>query len=343
MSFSEIVGQIEVKRLLENSLRKERIASAYLFYGTEGVGKTISAINFAKAMNCKLSLADSCFRDTVDKKCSSCKKIDSFSHPDVIIFFPVPKEIRDKKRRNELLHKGKLHIYKKTDIISIDDIRDIENTLLLRPFEAKRRIVIIIDAETINNVAQNAFLKILEEPPIDTTIILTSSQPERLFPTIRSRCQKVFFKRLSREEMKEFLLKRGELTDEEIELVCMLSNGSAQKALDLLDKDRKEEREFLKELVVTKDYEKLSETYSKNKLKSFIDFLIPYFRDIYIEETKERLENSEIENHMMSVSKKYSREELKETIALLGDSLINISRNINPKLISNVVYNRLKE
>ncbi len=99
MSFSEIVGQIEVKRLLENSLRKERIASAYLFHGTEGVGKTISAINFTKAMNCKLNSTDSCFKDTVDKKCSSCKKIDSFSHPDVMIFFPVPKEIREKKKK----------------------------------------------------------------------------------------------------------------------------------------------------------------------------------------------------------------------------------------------------
>ena len=343
MSFNEIIGQKEVKELLEKSLKKGRIASAYLFCGPEGLGKTTTSFNFAKAMNCQIHKTDSCSSDTTAKKCPSCRKIDLFSHPDVKILFPVTKKVREENSRNELLQQGKIHIYQKTEIISIDDLRDVQEMLLMKPFDANKRVVIIIDAEAMTEEAQNAFLKILEEPPRDTTIILTSSQPERLFSTIRSRCQKITFKRLSREEIKAFLLKKGKLTDEEINLICLLSNGSIKIAMDFLNEDRREERELLKTIVIKKDYEKLSETFNKESLEKFINFLLPLFRDINIVMTGDKLLNPDIENYVRSVHKKYSMDELINTVELLGNSLINISRRINPELISNVVYDRLKE
>lgn len=343
MSFNEIIGQKEVKKLLEKSLKKGRIASSYLFCGPEGVGKTITSFNFAKAMNCRIHKTDSCPNDTSAKKCPSCRKIDLFSHPDVKILFPVPKKIREENSRNELLKEGKIHIYQKTEVISIDDVRDVEEMLLMKPFDINKRVVIIIDAEAMTEEAQNAFLKVLEEPPRDTTIILTSSQPERLFSTIRSRCQKITFKRLSREEIKGYLLKKEKLTDEEIDLICLLSNGSIENVMEFLDEDRIVERELLKTIVIKKDYEKLSETFNKESLEKFISFLLPLFRDINIVMTGDNLLNPDIENYVRSVHKKYSMDELINTVELLGNSLINISRNINPELISNVVYDRLKE
>ncbi len=343
MSFNEIIGQIEVKKLLKKSLKKGRIASAYLFSGPEGVGKTTTSLNFAKAMNCKLYQFDSCSKDISGVKCPSCKKIETFSHPDVKIVFPVPKKIREENKRNELLREGKIHKYKKTEIISIDDIRDIEKSLLMKPFEAKRRVVIIIDADAMKHEAQNAFLKILEEPPQDTTIILTSSHAEGLFSTIVSRCQKITFKRLSKTEMKNFLSEKGELTDEEIELICLLSGGSIKNAMEFLDEEGRGERQLLKTITTKKDYDKLREIYDKEGLEKIINFLLPFFRDIQIARTGEKLINADMKDYIHSVHTKYSREELNETVELLEKSLINISRNISPELISNVIFDRIKE
>lgn len=343
MSFNEIIGQKEVKAILKKSLKKERIASAYLFSGPNGVGKTITSLNFAKAMNCKKHRTDSCSSGVSNTKCPSCRKIDAFSHPDIKIIFPVPKKIREENGRNELLQKGEIHMYQKSDVISIDDIRDIGKSLLMKPFEAKRRVVIVVDADTMTQEAQNSFLKVLEEPPQDTTIILTSSQPEKLFSTIVSRCQRINFKRLGREEVKGYLLEKGGLADEEADLICFLSNGSIKNANAFLYEDGKEERELLKNIVIKRDYEKLSETYSKDALKKFINFFLLLVRDIHIAGTGEKLLNADIEDYIYSVHNQYSVKELKETVELLRNSLINISRNVNPELISNVIFNRLKE
>ena len=342
MSFNEIIGQQEVKKLLKNTLIKQRIASAYLFVGPSGIGKATAAFNFAKAMNCSLHKADSCPKVHSEEICSSCKKIDAFSHPDVTVLFPVPKKFREENRRNELQQANKIHSYRKTEIITIDDVRDIAEILLMKPFEAKRRVIIIIDGETMNTEAQNAFLKILEEPPLDTTIILTSSQPERLFLTILSRCQKISFRRLTEEEIKGFILGKGNYSNEDIELVSHLSNGSLSRAVELLDENRKIEREILKMILIKNDYEKLKETFDKEKLVRFIDFLIPFLRDVRIVETGQKLLCVDIEGFTHSIHKRYSNGELNETFELLRNSLTNISRNINPELISNVVFDRLK-
>ncbi|MCK4233250.1 DNA polymerase III subunit delta' [candidate division WOR-3 bacterium] len=343
MSFNEIIGQTEVKALLKKSLKKNRIASAYLFVGPEGVGKTMTSLNFTKAMNCKIHRTDSCRGDDPDNVCPSCRKIDAFSHPDVVILFPVPKKIREEKRRNELLQEGKIHMYQKTEVIAIGDIRDVEETLLMKPFEAQRRVIIIIDAETMNQQAQNAFLKILEEPPMDTTIILTSSQPERLFLTIRSRCQRINFKRLSREEVREFLIQNGKLSDEDLKLACLLSNGSIKNASKFFNEEGRGEREILKELISDMNYEILSETFDKESLEKFINFLIPLFRDFLSAEFGNEVFNIDIQNYIRSVYKRYSIDGIRKTIDFLGESLINITRNVNPELISNVVYDNLKE
>jgi DNA polymerase-3 subunit delta' len=343
MSFNEVVGQKEVKELLGRSLLKQRIASSYLFCGPEGVGKAMTAIIFSKAMNCKFHDTDACSTSQGIEKCPSCRKIDNFSHPDISITFPVPKKIRDEKTQLALLKEGKMHEYQKTEIIAIDDIRGIEEMLFLKPFEARRRVVLVVDAEAMNQQAQNAFLKLLEEPPRDTTIILTSSYPERLFSTIRSRCQKIQFRRLSRDEMKEYLGKRFDLSAEEMELVALLSNGSIRKAEVLLDEDKREERMLLKELVVDRDFEKLEEIGNREVLHRFIEFLIPLMRDMETAAAGSKIINVDMESYVRSEGKNYTLDEIRERIHLLARLLGGLARNVNPRIMANVVYNSIKD
>lgn len=343
MSFEEVFGQTEVKELLGRSLIKKRIASAYLFCGPEGVGKTMTALMYAKAMNCKVHEADACGSEGDAERCPSCKKIDKLSHPDISIIIPVPKKIRDERSQLSLIKDGSWHLYQKTEIISIDDIRGIEEMLFLKPFEARRRVVIVVDADAMNQQAQNAFLKLLEEPPANTTIILTSSWPEKLFATIRSRCQKIQFRRLSREEMRRYLEERYHLNKKELDLVCLLSDGSIRKAQTLLDEDQREERELLKELVMKGDFERLSEIDDREILQRFINFLIPLMRDIKAASVRGTILNADMEDYVNAAQNKYSIEELREKIYFLTHMFIGLARNVNPRIMANVVFNSVKE
>jgi DNA polymerase-3 subunit delta' len=343
MSFDDIIGQNEVKSFLKKSLIKKRIASAYLFSGPEGVGKTITALNLARALNCKIHETDSCDMYSEEPKCPSCKKIDAFSHPDVLVIIPAPRKIRKANTRRDILVEGEFHKYHKTDVISVDDIRYVEDMVYLKPFEAKKRVIIVIDAERMKVQAQNAFLKVLEEPPEDTTIILTSSHPEGLFSTIRSRCQRIGFSRLSRGEMAEYIEKNAYIKSEEADLLYLLSGGSIKKLRYIVDKDRESRRAIFRQIVKEKDYDRLTEIYDKEQLEEFIEFLLPLFRDIYVCGKDTKLINLDIREYIKSVRGSYSDSELEETIDILSSSLINIRRYIDPVLISNVIFNRIKE
>lgn len=174
MSFSSVVGQETAIKMLQGILRTGKIATAYLFSGERGVGKFKSAIAFASALNCESPVgSDACGR------CSSCRKIDAGQHPDLRTVSP------------------------ENGLISIEEIRAIDEFLSYTPYEGKYKVVIVDDADLMNMYAANAFLKTLEEPPDESIIILVSSRQEMLAETIRSRCVKIRFSTLSKSGLHE--------------------------------------------------------------------------------------------------------------------------------------------
>ncbi len=201
MSFNEIIGQEIAKALLKKDIQKNRVASSYLFCGKKGVGKKITAQNFAKALNCHGRGEKPC------DGCANCNLINSGNFPDLIMVSP-----------NE---KGS---------IKIEIVREIKERLRLRT--TGRRVVIVEDADTMTHEAQNAFLKTLEEPPLDTTIILTTSRLHRLFPTIVSRCKIVRFRQLKKEEIVELLKTQGV---KKPLFISNLSGGSIERAITFSD------------------------------------------------------------------------------------------------------------
>ncbi len=188
MALQDIIGQEKAVNILFRTIERERIPSSYLFAGESGIGKKFTAINLAKILNCQsrgqgaegtpsLTLpprgrglrwgGDCC------DECSSCRKIDFGVHPDFLLITP---------------HSGQ---------IRIEEIRAIDDTLSLKSFEGKWKIVIVDEAHMMNSYAANAFLKTLEEPPRESLIILISSNADRLPDTIRSRCSRLNFTPLS--------------------------------------------------------------------------------------------------------------------------------------------------
>jgi DNA polymerase-3 subunit delta' len=167
MALKDVIGHEKALHILFRTIQKNRIPSAYLFAGESGIGKRFAALNLTKALNCEESAVDAC------DACPSCHKIENGIHPDILLILPENNKIR------------------------IDEIRSIDQFLSLKAFEGRKKVIIVDDAETMNQYAANAFLKTLEEPPEDSLIILISSNPERLPNTIRSRCQKIHFAPLS--------------------------------------------------------------------------------------------------------------------------------------------------
>ena len=186
MAFKNIIGQDKAITILSKTIRRGRIPSSYLFAGESGIGKKLTAMNLAKTLNCLtlpvLSVTGGGETDgySLDRDehggamdacdiCDSCKKIDKGIHPDFLLITPESGQIR------------------------IEEIRRIDDTLSLKAFEGRYKIVIVDDADTMNQYAANAFLKTLEEPPENSLIILIASNPDRLPDTIRSRCSRINF------------------------------------------------------------------------------------------------------------------------------------------------------
>jgi DNA polymerase-3 subunit delta' len=169
------VGQTAVIHLIQRMVLSDRAGGSYLFIGPKGVGKTMAARFFAMAVNCLATSSRPCGH------CEACVKILENVHPDLLTLSPEPKK----------------------QTISIEQIRQIQETLAFAPYEGKRRLVIIEPADRLGPEAANALLLTLEAPPAHTIFILVTATPYALLDTIRSRCQIIRFSPLTQEALLE--------------------------------------------------------------------------------------------------------------------------------------------
>ncbi|MCA1649826.1 MAG: AAA family ATPase, partial [Acidobacteria bacterium] len=183
MPFREITGHRRLLELLARAARRGSLSPSLIFAGPDGVGKRVAAIALAQVMNCQTPVPlgeDPLGEDPLgeDKDacgtCASCRRIARGVHADVLLIEPG-----------------------ETGAIKVDQIREAIERTAYRPFEGRRRVVIIDDADAVLGEAQNALLKTLEEPPGSSSIVLITSRPDFLLPTVRSRCQLLRFGRLA--------------------------------------------------------------------------------------------------------------------------------------------------
>lgn len=217
--FDSITGQKRPIRNLAILLRRNRLPHALLFCGADVVGKKEATLLLAMACNClKRSVrADSSSPPSETGwedvnpcgECASCRKIQSGQHPDIFSIGP---------------HR---------DIIRIAQIRELAETLSMKPYEAKKRFIMIPDAQTMNPEASNAILKLLEEPPDQTVFILMAPQASDLLPTIASRCREIHFYPLARKELQARLIQEENLAPVATEAIAALAGGNYDKALRL--------------------------------------------------------------------------------------------------------------
>ena len=236
LSYSSILGQKQVKTLLNRIFETGRMAHAYLFRGPDGVGKKLTALLTAARVNC-LDPGES----GACSHCLSCRKLRSENHPDIVLVSP------------------------ENGAIKIDRIRELCRSLAFPPYESEMRVVIIEDVHTMTPEAANSLLKTLEEPPEKNLLILTAESSRELLPTIVSRCQVVTFYGLTADACVQVIQhQKPELDGDESRLLAELADGSPGRALmmqqkglvatyrsvvELLDQDNHEKPDSISEVL----------------------------------------------------------------------------------------------
>jgi len=196
-TIESVLGQKKAKKMLRRAIDSGRLGHAYLFRGPAGVGKKTLARAFGNYLNC---LAPTSGNDSCEN-CSSCIKLRSGNHPDLLYIEPDGASIK------------------------IKQIRELKQSLAFPPFEAKYRLVLITEVHTMRREAANSLLKILEEPPPGNILVLTGDEASEILPTITSRCQLIPFAPLPPEVVTEVLEQAGTDPAEAITLAAITDNS----------------------------------------------------------------------------------------------------------------------
>jgi DNA polymerase-3 subunit delta' len=321
MSFDRILDQKVPKRILSGALKKNLLASSYLFYGEEGTGKWAMALELAKAINCEANPVDAC------DQCPSCRRIDRLAHPDVKVIFPAPSAKSKDKDEKEIEEYKRVKIqepyamagFDRAVNIPVEQIRGLQREILLRPFEAKRKVVIIAEAEKMHNASANSLLKTLEEPPADANLILTSNDFNKLLPTMVSRCQQIRFGRIPTESIQNKLAADYQLPPEKAIYLAHACRGSYGRALELLHGEkeglRRDGLRLLSAAVegrtssILQTVDELLGTRDRNSILEMFEFLASAFRDMYMEwEGHARLFNSDLQGDLLKLSQRFARQ-----------------------------------
>lgn len=317
MLFDDIIGHERITGILGRAIAAGKIAHAYLFIGPEGCGKRKIALSLIKALYCRD--ANGC------GECTGCTRIASLQHPDLHILEPDGA------------------------FIKIDQIRQLQRELSLRPYEAPFKSCIIEAADRFNPAAGNALLKTLEEPPGNALIILLTANPDSVLPTIRSRCQAVSFQQLSEDAVTLVLTGKG-IDPETARLAASLANGSPGQAVSLCEEGVILNRRELLEQMFHRPGEGITHLFSrsekiaaeKENLPELLDLLVTFLRDIlHVLSGSHEIVNRDLLELVQRESMSRSPAKVMEMIEQVIETRTSLRRNVNARLAVDVLLMRL--
>jgi DNA polymerase-3 subunit delta' len=315
VSFKNIKGQNRAIDFLKSSITNGKVSHAYLFTGPSGIGRKLTAVNFAKALNCPdIKDGESC------DICSQCKKIDSSNHPDVLISSPARED----------------------SSFGIDKVRSITRDAGLRPYEGRKKVYILDSADSMTQEAQNALLKTLEEPPSDSVLILIADDVNAMFPTIQSRAKRVRFFPLASEDIRDLLMNNYKVDRERADILSRISSGMFGEAIKYNDEALFSKRNRIIDgvrsgAILDGDFDNLS----KSDLRIALNVMLTWYRDILIVKA-----GADTASAVVNIDKlEPIRFEAKRSSFSVLNNIINqiiltrsfLEQNINPKLAMGVL------
>ncbi|MEA2078012.1 MAG: DNA polymerase III subunit [Candidatus Marinimicrobia bacterium] len=359
----ELIGQQTIAGRFQRLIGSQRIGSAYLFAGPEGAGKASMALNLASLLLCQ---------DPKNKQacgeCASCAKMKHLNHPNLHLIHAMPRgknpsdndpyaglseadftamqDERDALTRDP--YRG-INIPGANQIL-ISSIRHIKRELAMKPAESGRQVVLVFQVEMANTASFNSFLKILEEPPARTTIILTTSALEAVPPTIRSRCQIVKFNPVPDIQLVEYLVSQGQ-DDSNAQRIARLSAGNVQHAKTLMEADFSEVDATILDFwrimmggkvsgqwVTTADITQVIESYTSMAksdpagFRNLLRFMVFWLRDAQLlassPEAKDQLINTHLITELINFIKYYPKFPYFEMIRKIESTLRDSNYNM---------------
>jgi len=369
VAWNDVIGQERVKQILQNAFVQDRIASSYLFTGSEGIGKDALAIEFSKLLNCPnpiIEINGQKSKAEITPEFDKRHKENALFHQNIISVFgiPAPKpnskdevgllsglaDDQVKEIQEELAKKSKDHYYKMnisgTLAIRVSQVRKVKQILKMSTPNDGKRVIIIFDAHTMNDESSNALLKSIEEPAENTIFILITHSPDLILGTIKSRCQLIRFDPLKDVEIKKYLELNNIGEKNNLDFILPFANGSITRAIEFADEDLQNLRESTIDLLrnglrKTNYREKTvslveaicSGNNRKNVQKSLL--LMAYWLEDCLKYAvgSKLIVNKDQEEFIAKFTSVFGNKDIAKTIEYCEDSIRMVNQNVNLQMI----------
>lgn len=326
MNFNDIIGQREIVNRLKTQIKNKKIGHAYIFSGPKGIGKKTLAKIFTSIAICKESNEEgNC------GKCQACRLFKGETNPD---FYYIKTE---------------------KSSISIEDIRNMQKDVFIKPLYSPKKVYLIDEAEKMTMQAQNCLLKTLEEPPLYTIIIMTTSNHGSLLETIRSRSVIYSFKKNTFEEVKKYLINNEKIDANGVDFIASYADGVIGKAKELAKSTEfKECREKTIKILLKLNEGNLKDIFfaydffaeNKEEIEEVLDIALTFYRDILVAKksgNEKMLINSDKKDIILRSVNNFSTEKVYKNIEVIDNLRNNIKKNVNYQLAVEVMLMKLQE
>jgi DNA polymerase-3 subunit delta' len=325
MAFKDVAGNKGIQKILRLALERGRVPNSLIFGGPEGSGRMATALTLAKALNCQALTADAC------DACASCRAIDAGAHPDVMVLTVEVQKVR------------------------VEQSELIRQMAYLRPMTGRARVFIVDDAKDMSPHAANSLLKVLEEPPSFSHIILLTDSPHLLLPTIRSRCRHLAFSPIGRAEIEQALLER-DFSPEQAGLLALLVDGNLDRARELeweevvaLRADAWDLFESLSSADRSSEFLERFKILPKPALEEFAEVLevfASFVRDmllLVLGGDPALLLNPDFEDRLRGAAGAWDARRLLGVLAELDLLLVELGKNMNKSLLATAFFSNFTE
>lgn len=325
--FAEIIGHEQIIEHLQNAIKMDKISHAYILNGPDKSGKKILAEAFAQTLQCEQHGIEPCM------ECHSCKQAVNHNQPDIIYV-----------------------THEKPNTLSVADIRSqLVNDVDVKPYSSRYKIYIVDEAEKMNQQAQNALLKTIEEPPAYAVIILLTTNADAFLPTILSRCVVLNLKVVSDDKIKKYLMEHCKVPDYQADVCVAFAQGNVGKAMALASSDDFQELkaaavQLLKriheiELYEFKEAIKQINEY-KMEINDYLDIMMIWFRDILLYKATTDVNGLIFKDEVYDIKKQASKSSysgIEAILEALEKAKVRLTANVNFDLVMELLLLTIKE
>ena len=326
-TFKDVVGHKDIINYIRNAVREDKVSHAYILNGERGAGKKMLADLFAASLLCEKGGPDPC------NECHSCRQAESGNHPDII----------------KVTHE-------KPNSISVDDIREqVNNTIMIKPYQGPYKVYIIPQADMMTPQAQNALLKTIEEPPEYAVIMLLTENADTLLPTINSRCVMLKLRNIKDTLIKKYLMETMQVPDYKADMCTAFAQGNMGRAIMLANSEHFNEirdeavqlLKYINEMELSEIVQAVSRiTAYKLEINDYLDIIMIWYRDVLLYKATKDMDKVVFKDQIKYIKERAKRSSY-EGIELIIESLekakARLKANVNFDLVMELLFLTIKE